>query len=1092
MSARPASSSSLRRVGRLAARAARLGRRGVRGVGAVVRIARAGLFDPAWYALQEPSAPSSRPLALAHFLVRSATRDLSPHPLLEPSWVGRGTAEPGKPGLGPLLVFVRLLGTPRERSPHPLFDPGAWYADHPHARGHRGGALGHFLATADGDTPLPLPAALIAAGMPAPTLAEAVAAARRAVAGRSAAERLRKAPRWQPTVDLDALAEEARRLAGLPLPAPEPGRPLVSVVTPVRDREGLIGDAIASVRAQTLTDWELLVVDDGSRDGTAAVVADAAAADPRVRLVAGTGEGVSRARNLGAAHATGSYVAWLDSDNTWTPDHLRSVVAALHAAGAEAGYSVVEASDAEGGVRYRALGAPDSATTLDLLRVANHVDLNALVVRRDLLTAIGGFDETLRRTVDYDLVWRIAERTHPLLVGVLGVRYRDVPDPSRITVSENPAWREVVKSRRDVDWAGLAAVAADRRPGVSVLVVARNGWWPAWTTALAALADGSEGGTEEGTEAGDGGRAVAIDVVVVDDAQDRSTAAVLAALALHPRVVVRRAPRAEGAALGLAHALAASARECVAAVDEGLEPWPGTFAALAAALSAGAPSGRPAAAVSSGRPAAAVPLLVDEIGTLRSAGIVGAGDDGPPVALFAGLCPEDARRAGDVLGVDGVAPGACLWRAADVVAVGGPDPLVDDDVLLDDLTARIAAHRAMADGARVAAVTAAVVGVAPRRGRPRPAGAPGESGDRRRGVPVTPAAVAEGTATAASPHWAAAGFEVVTDEDGGRRVRRSSSSGDRTSLRWAIKIAAPVGPAGWHWGDTHFARSLADALTRLGQQVVIDPRPAARRPSEVHDDVVLVLRGLDRVEPPRDAVSLMWLISHPELVDAAELAAYDVVFAASVSWAAEATRRGWGPPGRGVIPLLQATDAARFRPDAAPRDSGEAVLFVGNSRSVRRPVVHDLLAAGVDVALYGRWDGFADPRHVRATFLPNEDVPAAYAAAGVVLNDHWPDMREQGFVSNRLFDAAACGARVVSDDVEGVGELFGGLVRTFSSPQELLELVRGAPHGWSEEPERSAVADRVRAAHSFDARARVLLDAALQARSRRPHPLRAG
>jgi hypothetical protein len=68
-------------------------------------------------------------------------------------------------------------------------------------------------------------------------------------------------------------------------------------------------------------------------------------------------------------------------------------------------------------------------------------------------------------------------------------------------------------------------------------------------------------------------------------------------------------------------------------------------------------------------------------------------------------------------------------------------------------------------------------------------------------------------------------------------------------LRWAIDIAAPAASRGDRWGDTYFARSLADALERRGQHVAIDRRDARERDSRDHDDVLLVLRGLDRVQP---------------------------------------------------------------------------------------------------------------------------------------------------------------------------------------------------------------------------------------------------
>jgi spore maturation protein CgeB len=184
-----------------------------------------------------------------------------------------------------------------------------------------------------------------------------------------------------------------------------------------------------------------------------------------------------------------------------------------------------------------------------------------------------------------------------------------------------------------------------------------------------------------------------------------------------------------------------------------------------------------------------------------------------------------------------------------------------------------------------------------------------------------------------------------------------------------------------------------------------------------------------------------------------------------------------------VLPLLQCTDPARFQPGAAVPGNGDPVLFVGNSRNVFRPVVRDLLAAGVEVAIYGdKWDRFLGPGKVRGRFVPNERLAAAYASAGVVLNDHWDDMRTEGFYSNRLFDAAACGARIVSDHIDGLEDLFGGLARTFRDGPELVCLVRAAPAGFPDGGRRLELAKHVAAEHSFDARARTLLAEAVKLR----------
>jgi spore maturation protein CgeB len=96
-----------------------------------------------------------------------------------------------------------------------------------------------------------------------------------------------------------------------------------------------------------------------------------------------------------------------------------------------------------------------------------------------------------------------------------------------------------------------------------------------------------------------------------------------------------------------------------------------------------------------------------------------------------------------------------------------------------------------------------------------------------------------------------------------------------------------------------------------------------------------------------------------------------------------------------------------------------------------------------------------------------------YASSGVVLNDHWETMREYGFLSNRLFDAAACGAIVVSDHVDGMDEVFDGLIYTYSKgSRDLAEKVNTAmAEGNSRQKERARLAEKMRKHHDFEARA---------------------
>jgi hypothetical protein len=296
---------------------------------------------------------------------------------------------------------------------------------------------------------------------------------------------------------------------------------------------------------------------------------------------------------------------------------------------------------------------------------------------------------------------------------------------------------------------------------------------------------------------------------------------------------------------------------------------------------------------------------------------------------------------------------------------------------------------------------------------------------------------------------------------------------EQSRFRWTIDTAAPAGTGGETWGDTHFARSLAAALERRGQHVAVDPAPARDRWSRSLDDVVLVLRGLDTVVPRSDPLHVLWVISHSDEVTAEEARGYGLVFAASTSWAHDRSAT-WGMP---IAPLMQCTDATVFHPGLAEPDSGPAVLFVGNNRGAPRPALAGALAAGAVVEVHG--EGWPDLT-VASHQVPNTELGRLYASAGVVLNDHWADMRRDGFVSNRLFDAAACGARVLSDDVAGASELFGGLVRTFTDPAEVGGFLAEVPAGWPAYDERVRLAERVAREHSFDRRAETLLDSVAQ------------
>jgi hypothetical protein len=303
-------------------------------------------------------------------------------------------------------------------------------------------------------------------------------------------------------------------------------------------------------------------------------------------------------------------------------------------------------------------------------------------------------------------------------------------------------------------------------------------------------------------------------------------------------------------------------------------------------------------------------------------------------------------------------------------------------------------------------------------------------------------------------------------------------------MTWSVVVAAPKGVAGEQWGDTWFATDLVDALTRAGQSARVVYRGGATVEAREYDDVVVVLRGLRRFVPRRgNATWMLWVISHPELVETDEPAQYDAVFAASEHWARGQSDE-FGVP---VTPLLQATNPHRFRPDAAEPDSGDHLLFVGSTRDEYRPAVRFAVEAGLDVSVYGvGWEKYLGPGQIRGEFIANSDLPAAYAGAGVVLNDHWQDMAAEGFLSNRLFDAAACGSRILTDDATGLADVFGDAVRTYADGPTLVDVLSGDREAaFPDRQARLDLAARVARDHSFDARAAVLLERAQELRGSR-------
>jgi glycosyltransferase involved in cell wall biosynthesis len=202
--------------------------------------------------------------------------------------------------------------------------------------------------------------------------------------------------------------------------APTTTEPAVSVIVPTRNYARYLPDSIASVRAQTLESWECIVVDDGSTDGTAELLKDLAAEEPRLIGMSQPRRGVSAARNAGLRKARGTLIQFLDADDLLPPEKL-----AIHAEilrgqpqtdlvygpsayfDDEAPTNLRDRLRADGPALGGGLDGP-GPVMLRYLLDANPMTIEAPLVRRSILERVGGLDEDLDRMEDWDLWLRCA------------------------------------------------------------------------------------------------------------------------------------------------------------------------------------------------------------------------------------------------------------------------------------------------------------------------------------------------------------------------------------------------------------------------------------------------------------------------------------------------------------------------------------------------------------------------------------------------------------------------------------------------------------------------------------------------------------
>lgn len=186
---------------------------------------------------------------------------------------------------------------------------------------------------------------------------------------------------------------------------------LVSIVMPAYKAEKTVAEAIRSVQAQSYRDWQLLVVDDGSPDGTADVVAELAKADPRVELVRQANAGPAMARQKALNHARGRFIAFLDSDDLWLPGKLERQLAFMAEHQAALSYTAFRRIQADGSGPGHLISIPPRLTYRALLGDTAIATSTAVIDR----SITGEFRMTKTYYDDFVLWLGILKRGHVAL-----------------------------------------------------------------------------------------------------------------------------------------------------------------------------------------------------------------------------------------------------------------------------------------------------------------------------------------------------------------------------------------------------------------------------------------------------------------------------------------------------------------------------------------------------------------------------------------------------------------------------------------------------------------------------------------------------
>jgi glycosyltransferase involved in cell wall biosynthesis len=200
-------------------------------------------------------------------------------------------------------------------------------------------------------------------------------------------------------------------------------KPLVSIIMPAYNAEKTIVESIESVLRQTYINWELIVVNDGSKDRTSAVVW--AINDERVRLIEQENGCVANARNNGINNSKGEYIAFLDSDDLWVEDKLERQIGVLVGGKHKMCFSKTWCfRENSNQISDCFVNVPLDFDDRDKILIYDFIPILTVLLAKDVLDEVGHFDETLRGVEDWDMWIRVLQKYEAIYLDEFLAKYR--------------------------------------------------------------------------------------------------------------------------------------------------------------------------------------------------------------------------------------------------------------------------------------------------------------------------------------------------------------------------------------------------------------------------------------------------------------------------------------------------------------------------------------------------------------------------------------------------------------------------------------------------------------------------------------------